>query len=62
MIALADSLERLNAMNERAAEVAELRLFSGLTIEETADVMGISKSVVDREWALGRAWLQTEMA
>lgn len=62
LVDLNDALERLAERNERHARVAELRLFSGLTIEETAEALGISRRVVDSEWAMAKAWLRLELA
>jgi DNA-directed RNA polymerase specialized sigma24 family protein len=42
--------------------VVELRFFGGLTVEETADVMGVSSGTVKRDWVVARAWLYRELA
>jgi RNA polymerase sigma factor (TIGR02999 family) len=55
-------LERLAAMNERAARVVEYRIFAGLTLEETADALGVSAKTVQRTWSTARAWLRKELA
>lgn len=48
--------------NERAARVVEQRFFAGLTLEETAEVLGVSMKTVQRDWMLARAWLRKEIA
>jgi RNA polymerase sigma factor (TIGR02999 family) len=55
-------LERLGALDERAAHVVEYRIFAGLTLEETATVLGTSIKTVQRDWTTARAWLRKEMA
>jgi len=54
-------LDRLAALDARQAEVAELRIFGGLTLEETADYLGVSTATVHRDWASGRLWLAREL-
>lgn len=54
-------LERLNLNDERAGLVVQYRFFGGLTLDETAEVMGISKRSVQRSWIVARAWLRKEM-
>lgn len=57
VIALEDALERLAALDERKAKVVELRFYGGLTSDEVAEVLGISRATVEREWSFSRAWL-----
>lgn len=58
-----DELYReLQASSPDPAEVLRLRLFAGLTIEQAADVLGISASTVERRWAFARAWLHKRLA
>jgi RNA polymerase sigma factor (TIGR02999 family) len=57
LLALDEALTTLAARDERAARVVELRLFGGLTIEEIAESLGISKRTVDGDWALARLWI-----
>ena len=57
VIALEDALERLAALDERKAKVVELRFFGGLSTEEVAEVLGVSRATVEREWSFARAWL-----
>jgi RNA polymerase sigma factor (TIGR02999 family) len=52
-----DALELLNAQDPRMCEVVKLRCFAGLTVEETALAMGLSRRNVDRAWAAAKAWL-----
>ncbi|HBL30219.1 MAG TPA: RNA polymerase subunit sigma-70 [Acidobacteria bacterium] len=59
--ALDDALERLAAVDPRKARVVELRFFAGLTMEETAESLGVSVETVGREWRRARAWLYQEL-
>jgi RNA polymerase sigma factor (TIGR02999 family) len=61
LVSLDDTLTRLAALDPQQGRVVELRFFGGLSIEETAVVMGISPATVKREWATARAWLQREL-
>jgi len=61
LIALDEALTLLTSLDPRGARIVELRFFSGLTIEETAEVMGISAGTVKREWNTARAWLYREL-
>jgi RNA polymerase sigma factor (TIGR02999 family) len=61
LCALDDALEALARMDARRAQVIELRFFGGLTVEETADVLKISRQTVLRDWRLARAWLAREL-
>ena len=60
--ALDESLSQLEKLAPRQARVVELRFFSGLTLEEVAEVMSISESTVRREWRFARAWLRDRLA
>ena len=60
-VALDDALEALAKFDERKSRVVELRFFGGLSVEETASVLKISRDTVMRDWRLARAWLQGEM-
>jgi len=62
LLALHEALERLAALDADQARLVELRYFGGLTIEETAEALGVSPATVKREWALARAWLRRELA
>jgi RNA polymerase sigma-70 factor (ECF subfamily) len=57
VVALHDALEALAAVDPRKSQVVEMRFFGGLSVEETAEVLGISKETVMRDWKLARAWL-----
>ena len=61
LIALDDALTKLTALNERHAQMVELRFFSGMSVDETATAMGVSKSTVESDWRLVRAWLSREL-
>lgn len=61
LVALDDALNRLASLDSQQSRLIELRFFGGLSIEETAVVLGISPATVKREWATARAWLQREM-
>jgi RNA polymerase sigma factor (TIGR02999 family) len=58
ILALDEALERLGAMDPKLARIVELRYFAGLTVEETADVVGSSPATVKRHWETARAWLK----
>lgn len=60
VLALDDALARLSAIDARQGQLVELRFFAGLTVEETANVLGIAPITVKRDWALARAWLYRE--
>ena len=55
------ALKDLEAMDPRLGKLVELRFFGGLSIEDTADVLGVSSATVKREWVSARAWLQVEL-
>ena len=57
LIALDDALTRLAEMDARKSEVVELRFFGGLSVEETADVLKVSRDTVLRDWKMARLWL-----
>ena len=59
--AIDDALKRLEALDPQQGKLVELRFFGGLSIKETADVIGVSPATVKREWAIARAWLQREI-
>ena len=59
--ALDRALSRLEAVDPQQGRVVELRFFGGLTIEETAVVMGLSSATISREWAVARAWLYRQL-
>jgi RNA polymerase sigma factor (TIGR02999 family) len=61
LLALDDVLSRLAALDPRCAEVAQLRIFGGLTVRETALQLGVSTRTVDNDWAMARLWLAREL-
>jgi RNA polymerase sigma-70 factor, ECF subfamily len=61
ILALDHALEKLAALDAEQARLVELRFFGGLTVEETADEMGISPATVKRHWSIARAWLAREL-
>lgn len=61
VLALHDVLNRLAEIDPDQSRIVELRFFGGLTIEETAEVMQISHSTVEREWKIAKAWLKREL-
>jgi len=62
MIALDDALEELAKIDERKCRVVELRYFGGLSVEETAEALGVSIQTVGRDWSTAKAWLLREMS
>ena len=61
LVALDDALGRLERVDPRQSEVVECRFFGSMTIDETANAMGISPRTVKRDWAMAQAWLHREM-
>src|SRR5262249_6553944 len=59
--ALDEALERLAAIDPQQGRVVELRFFSGLSVEETAEVLGVSPRTVKRDWNVAKAWLRREI-
>lgn len=62
VVALDVALESLEKVFPQQAKLVELRFYAGLTIDETAEVMGISAATVSREWTMARAWLRRAMS
>lgn len=62
LVALDDALRAFVTVDPDKARLVELRYFAGLTIEETAEMLGRSPATVKREWALARAWLHREIS
>ena len=60
--AVHEALERFAVVDPEQARLVELRYFGGLTIEETAEVLGVSPATVKREWTVARAWLRRELS
>lgn len=61
LLRLEDALEALAAIDSRKSRVVELRFFGGLSLEETAEALGISTKTVMRDWDFAKAWLQREI-
>lgn len=61
LIALDEALNRLEKNDARQARVVELRYFSGLTLEETAEALDISRATIAEDWAMAKAWLRREL-
>jgi RNA polymerase sigma factor (sigma-70 family) len=61
VLALDEALTRLAKIDERQARIVELRYFGQLSVEETAEVTGLSPATVKRDWAMARAWLHAEL-
>lgn len=61
LIALEEALSRLQLLDERKCKVVELRYFGGLSVEETAEVLKLSKITVMRDWNMAKAWLAREI-
>jgi RNA polymerase sigma factor (TIGR02999 family) len=61
LLALDEALDRLGALDERLARLVELRYFAGLTEDETAEVLGVAKRTVARDWTRARGWLYQEL-
>jgi RNA polymerase sigma factor (TIGR02999 family) len=57
IMALEEAIQRFEGIEPRAAEVVKLRFFAGLSVEETAEVTGLSVRTINREWKFARAWL-----
>jgi RNA polymerase sigma factor (TIGR02999 family) len=61
IVSLDEALERLAAINQRAASVVECRYFGGLSIEQTAEALGVAPMTVKRDWMLAKTWLKKEL-
>jgi RNA polymerase sigma factor (TIGR02999 family) len=61
VIAVDEALSRLAALDPRKSQIVELRYFGGLTVEETAELLGLSSRTIKREWRWARAWLYREL-
>jgi RNA polymerase sigma factor (TIGR02999 family) len=61
LVALDGALDKLTALDPKQGRLIELRFFGGLSIEETAVVLGFSPATVKREWATARAWMRREL-
>ena len=61
LLNLHEALEKLAQLDPQQSRIVELRFFGGLTIDESAEVIGISHATVERDWRMARAWLQREI-
>ena len=61
LLALDEALTRLAALDVRQSRIVELRFFSGLNVEETAAVLGVSPATVKLDWSMAKAWLRREL-
>jgi RNA polymerase sigma-70 factor, ECF subfamily len=62
LIALDEALERLEKLDARQARVVELRYFSGLSLDQTAEVLGVSRATVRSDWSFAKVWLLRELS
>jgi RNA polymerase sigma factor (TIGR02999 family) len=62
LLDLDNALEKLTGINQRLADLIVLRYFGGLTVEETAEEMGLSAATVKRDWSRARAWMYRELS
>lgn len=61
LLAVDDALQKLEALDPRQEQIVEMRFFGGLTVEETAEVLGVSTRTIEREWTMARAWLYIQL-
>jgi len=61
VLALDEALQRLSAMDPELGRVVELRFFAGLSVEETASILGVSTPTIVRHWRVARMWLHREL-
>lgn len=62
VVAVHEALEQLAQFDRRKGQIVELRFFGGLSIEETAEILGVSPGTVMRDWTLAKAWLRREIS
>lgn len=62
VLALDEALDKLRAFDPRQCDVVELRFFAGLTVEEVAEALEISRATAEREWAMAKAWLYERLS
>jgi RNA polymerase sigma factor (TIGR02999 family) len=62
LIALSESLDKLQTKDPRAAELVKLRFFAGLTRQQAAEILGVSVATADNDWAYAKGWLKAELA
>ena len=61
LIAIDNALQKLKLLDSRQEQIVEMRFFGGLTVEETAEILGVSIRTVEREWTMARAWLYVQL-
>ncbi len=62
LLAVDEAIDKLAQLDPRQARIVELRFFAGLTVEEVAEALGLSKRTVENEWTIIRAWLRRELS
>jgi RNA polymerase sigma factor (TIGR02999 family) len=62
LLAISEALDKLQAMDPRAAELVKLRFFAGLTRHQAAEALGVSVATADNDWAYAKGWLKAEIA
>jgi RNA polymerase sigma factor (TIGR02999 family) len=62
LLAVDEALEKLACIDRRQAAIVEMRFFGGMTVEETAEALGVSKRTIESEWTMVRAWLRRELS
>ncbi len=62
VLAIEEALTKLEHLDERQAKVVELRFYGGLTVDEVAEALGVSKRTVESDWTMVRAWLRRELS
>jgi RNA polymerase sigma factor (sigma-70 family) len=62
LVVLDGAMRRLEALDARQSQVVECRIFAGMSVEETAQALGVSPASVKRDWSMARAWLNRELA
>lgn len=62
VLAIEEALEKLEKLDPRQARIVELRFYGGLTVQQVAEALGVSKRTVEGDWAMVRAWLRRELS
>ena len=62
ILAVDEALAHLQRLDARQAQVVEMRYFAGMSVEETAEVLGVSSRTVDIDWSTARLWLRRELS
>ena len=61
LVALAEAVDKLNAIDERKAAVVRLRMLGGLSVRDVASILGVARSTIDADWAAAKDWLKEEL-